>query len=136
MHVDGRCLCGEIEYEAEVDPSSASICHCTDCQILGGSAFRTTVFVTAGFRLLKGNPRTFIKTADSGRRRLLAFCPICGTQIYSGPEPEKSGILGLRVGALSQRDVLTPRLQTWRRSAQDWVDHIRELRSFEQSRSE
>lgn len=124
MHVDGQCLCGALEYEAEVDPTSTLICHCTDCQILAGSAFRTTVFVTSGFRFLKGEPKTYIKTAESGNRRVLAFCPTCGTSVYSRPEDGKQGYFGLRVGSLRQRYQFTPRTQSWRRSAQDWVDHL------------
>ena len=68
MHVDGECLCGGLQYEAEVDPASTHVCHCTDCQTLAGSAFRTTVFVTGGFRFIRGEPKTFVKIADSGNR--------------------------------------------------------------------
>src|SRR5262245_4627881 len=38
MKVDGRCHCGYITYEAEIDPEKVMICHCTDCQTLTGSA--------------------------------------------------------------------------------------------------
>jgi len=31
MRVDGGCLCGQVSYEAEVDPARVAICHCTDC---------------------------------------------------------------------------------------------------------
>ncbi len=41
MRIDGQCHCGGITYEAEVDPATARICHCTDCQVLSGTAFRT-----------------------------------------------------------------------------------------------
>ena len=43
MKVDGRCHCGYIRYEAEIDPDTVAICNCTDGQILSGSAFRTVV---------------------------------------------------------------------------------------------
>jgi hypothetical protein len=43
MKVTGRCRCGQIGFEAEVDPTQVRICHCTDCQTLTGTAFRTTV---------------------------------------------------------------------------------------------
>jgi len=127
MHVDGRCLCGALEYEAEVDPVSTRICHCTDCQTLAGSAFRTTVFVSGGFRFLKGAPTTYVKTADSGNRRVLAFCPVCGTSVYSKPEEGREGYFGLRVGSLRQRDQLIPQSQRWRRSARRWVGEIDHL---------
>jgi hypothetical protein len=43
MKIDGRCHCGNITFEAEVDPATAAICHCIDCQTLSGTAFRTIV---------------------------------------------------------------------------------------------
>src|SRR3954453_10381526 len=123
MKVDGRCLCGHLVYEAEVDSDAATICHCTDCQTLSGSAF-VTVPVVGGFRFLSGTPKTFVKTAESGSRHILAFCPECGTSIYSKPADGNSDYFGLRVGSLSQRNVLVPKSQCWRRSAQQWIDHI------------
>src|SRR5438067_4194486 len=41
MKIDGRCHCGYISYEAEIDPEKVVICHCTDCRTLSGSALRT-----------------------------------------------------------------------------------------------
>src|ERR1043166_1654207 len=43
MKIDGGCHCGFITYEAEADPEKVSICHCTDCQRLSGSAFRASI---------------------------------------------------------------------------------------------
>ena len=42
MKVDGACHCGRITFEAEIDPERVRICHCSDCQVLSGSAFRIT----------------------------------------------------------------------------------------------
>jgi hypothetical protein len=33
--------------------------------------------------MLSGMPKTYIKTAESGNKRLHAFCGTCGTPIYS-----------------------------------------------------
>ena len=75
MRVDGRCHCGAITFEAEVDPESTGICHCTDCQALTGTAFRVTVKAPAESFVLRGKPTVYVKTADSGNRRGHAFCP-------------------------------------------------------------
>src|SRR3954451_10970615 len=84
MKVDGRCHCGEITFEAEVDPDALHICHCTDCQTLSGSAFRANIPAPAEhFVLLSGKPKTYVKTAESGNKRLHAFCGTCGAPIYS-----------------------------------------------------
>lgn len=43
MKIDGACHCGDIRFEAEVDPGKVLICHCSDCQTLSGSAYRSVV---------------------------------------------------------------------------------------------
>ena len=67
MHIDGGCHCGYIKYEAEVDPNAVRICHCTDCQTLTGSAYRVTVAAPSEtFKLTGGNPKIYVKIAESG----------------------------------------------------------------------
>ena len=84
MKIDGHCHCGEITFQAEVDPDALNICHCTDCQTLSGTAFRVNIPAPAEhFVLLSGTPKTYIKTAESGNKRLHAFCGTCGTPIYA-----------------------------------------------------
>src|ERR1039458_9966468 len=79
MHINGGCHCGRITYEAEIDPEAVSICHCTDCQTLSGTAFRTVARAKKeGFQLLTGEPKVYIKTAESGNKRAQAFCADCG----------------------------------------------------------
>ena len=131
MKIEGGCHCGYIKYEAEVDPATVGICHCTDCQTLSGSAFRTVVQAKKeGFQLLSGQPKTYIKTAESGNRRAQVFCPQCGTQIYAtaADNPQSYGI---RVGTARQRDQLRPKRQIWCRSARDWVMNLDEIPKVE-----
>jgi hypothetical protein len=119
MRVDGSCHCGKITFEAEVEPGAVVLCHCTDCQKLTGSAYRAIIRALADSFVLRGAPTTYVKTADSGNQRAHAFCPECGTPIYSAPITEPK-TYSLRVGTLSQRAQLTPRVQGWCRSALPW----------------
>jgi hypothetical protein len=122
MKVDGSCHCGFIRYEAEVDPAKVVVCHCTDCQTLSGTAFRTVAQATAGtFRLLSGTPKVYVKTGESGNEREQAFCPECGTPIYSAPPGDGARAVGLRVGTIRQRNELVPSDQYWFRSSQAWL---------------
>jgi hypothetical protein len=124
MQVDGRCHCGAISYEATLDPERLSVCHCTDCQTLGSSAFRLSVPVPAGdFRLLSGTPKIYIKTAESGNRRAQAFCADCGTPIYASAADQPK-VFSLRVGSMRQRAALRPSRQIWCRSALPWVTDL------------
>ena len=62
MNIDGSCHCGFITFRAEADPEKTRVCHCTDCQALTGTAFRTVVGALAG----KGGAR--IDFVDVDRR--------------------------------------------------------------------
>jgi hypothetical protein len=123
MRIDGSCHCGFITIEGEADPDKTQICHCTDCQTGTGSAFRISIPVSGTTLKMTGQPSLYLKTtAESGRPRVQAFCPKCGSPIYSttpgdGVQPSYT----VRVGILHQRDQLVPRRQNWFRSARSWV---------------
>lgn len=122
MRIDGACHCGRITYAAEIDPERVMICHCTDCQTLSGSAFRTVALTRPGaFTLLTGAPRIYVKISDRGARRQQGFCPDCGTPIFSAPEGDEPKVYSIRVGTARQRQEVLPRLQIWRRSALRWL---------------
>ena len=76
MKIDGGCHCGYIAYEAEVDPEQTTICHCTDCQTLSGSAFRTVIPAPDhSFRILSGEPAIYVKTGESRTKRPQGSAP-------------------------------------------------------------
>ena len=127
MKVDGQCHCGQITFDAEIDPAAVRICHCTDCQTLTGSAYRVNVQTpAASFHLRSGTPKIYIKAAESGNKRAHAFCPNCGTPIYAAA-PHDIQSYGIRVGTLKQRAQLQPTRQIWFRSALPWVTDLREV---------
>ena len=135
MKVDGACFCGHVRYEAEVDPNKVVLCHCTDCQINSGCAMGWVVAVIGDrFELKAGALKTFVKTAESGRRRALGFCPECGTRIVAQPVDGEQGIISLRAGSVRQREALRPRAHLWARSAQPWIDQLHELPKIETQR--
>lgn len=125
MKIDGGCHCGSVTYEAEADPANVVICHCTDCQTLSGSAFRTAVFTEEGsFRLLTGTLKVYVKVSESGTRREQTFCPECGSPIYSASVGDGPKVHSVRLGTVRQRDRLVPQRQIWCRSAQAWAADI------------
>jgi hypothetical protein len=126
MKIDGRCHCGKISYEAEINPDYVIICHCTDCQTISGAPYRVTVPVKAENFKLHGQPKTYVKTADSGNKRVLGFCADCGSAIYSTSLEDRI-FFSLRLGAVKQRAQLIPKYQGWCCSALPWamdISHI------------
>jgi hypothetical protein len=132
MQVHGSCHCGAIAFEAAVDPARVTICHCTACQTLTGTAYRVTVAAGAeGFRLTRGSPKTYVKIADSGNKRAQVFCGQCGSHLYAHAAVEKPERLGLRVGCLEERAALVPRKRIWCRSALAWSENLEGLQKMD-----
>ena len=57
MEIKGGCLCGAVRYTAEADPTSATVCHCRDCQKFTGSAFAALVRVPKEALTIEGRRR-------------------------------------------------------------------------------
>jgi hypothetical protein len=133
MKVEGTCACGSITLEGEANADAVSVCHCTDCQTTSGSAFRVAVPVAGASFKVSGKPASYIKTtAESGNPRLQAFCPTCGTSLYSTtPGEGQQAIYIVRVGMLKQRDQLMPKRQIWWRSARNWVTGLDDIARLE-----
>ncbi len=131
MKITGQCHCGDIAYEATVDPEKVGICHCTDCQALSASAFRTIAVVPAAdFRLTRGHPAEYIKTGDSGNPRVQAFCGRCGSGLYATDPGESPKAYNVRLGTADERHALAPRFECWRKSALPWVTKCPGAKSF------
>ena len=123
MKIDGGCYCGKIKFEAEVDPADVRICHCVDCQIMSGAPYRANVPAAKANVRFTGEVKLFLKTAESGNKRYQAFCPECGTSMYSCAEKDPP-VYTLRVGTIRQRAQLVPKSQQWCRSAVDWSSSL------------
>jgi hypothetical protein len=119
-HIDGHCLCGDIRWEAAVDPNRVGVCHCTDCQTVGGSAFQFTTRVARDqFTLQSGELTVYEKIAESGNPRAMSFCGRCATMIHTS-NTDGTGLLSLRLGGCRQKHEFTPQFQIWCRSALSW----------------
>ncbi len=127
MKVHGSCHCGLVKFSAQVDPKLTSVCHCNDCQKLTGTAFRLSVpAITGTFQIESGEPKIYVKVAESGSHRAQAFCPECGSPLFTYGVENPTAI-GLRVGVLDERIQLPPTWQKWCSSSMPWVQHIAQL---------
>ncbi len=110
------------------------MCHCLDCQKLSGAAWRASIQVDAhDFAITEGEPKLYIKVADSGARRAQAFCGTCGSSLYAA-DAESPDHYNLRLGSVDQRAELAPQWQVWRDSALPWASDITALPDFPRGR--
>ena len=75
MEIKGGCLCGAVRYTADADPTSATVCHCKDCQKFTGSAFAVLVRVPKESVTIEGTLKTFSSLGGSGNPILRALLP-------------------------------------------------------------
>ncbi len=128
-HIEGRCLCGQVHYRADAEPTFVGVCHCTDCQKFTGSAFSTIVGVAARALTVLGSLKTFTKTGDSGKPIHRRFCPECGCSIMDEADALPN-IVMVNVGTLDDRSWVKPLSQIYCNSAQPWVQLGGEIKRF------
>lgn len=122
--VRGRCHCGQIEISATVDTDKVMACHCSDCQTFSGAPYRAVAMVPAAEIRIQGEPREYVKVADSGNKRFQAFCPNCGTQLYAADAGKT--IYNVRTGFLDAHGDLHPVKHIFGQSAVSWVHDLSE----------
>jgi len=75
---------------------------------------------------LRGEPARYVKVAESGARRVQAFCGECGTPLFA-TAPENATQVIIRTGCVTQRRVLKPVAKIWDRSSLPWLAAIPDL---------
>ena len=116
----GGCQCGKISYTLNDEPLRLYACHCTVCQQRSGSAFGMSMVVDKESVEIKGELKSFIRTADSGREVTSFFCPECGIMIYGTSHYNPDGVT-IKPGTLDDTSWLAPSKMIWMNSAQKWV---------------
>lgn len=83
------------------------------------------------WRTLAGEPKTYVRTAESGATSHQLFCPECASPLYSTSIGDGPKFFNLRVGTARQRAELRPKTQYWCRSAQAWVADLGPAKKFD-----
>ena len=126
MQISGRCHCGAVSFTAVVDPSKVVVCHCADCQQFSGAPFRAVLPTPLRDVVMSGEPKRYVKVAESGNRRAQAFCAECGAQIYAS-DVENPQVLNFRLGCVNERAQLMPSVQVWGESAMPWLAQLQSV---------
>lgn len=94
----GGCLCRSVRYEVRAEPIRVTICHCTFCQRLTGSAFLVEpIFKRTDVTFTAAAPSVYQHRSDgSGKLVAVHFCPACGVHVMLSFErfPEVVGLFG------------------------------------------
>jgi hypothetical protein len=118
--LSGGCACGAVRYDCSAPALFCLNCHCRDCQRESGSAFVPVMAVKReAFEVVRGSPRHFVLTADSGHTTTRAFCGDCGSPLFGlpGAAPE---LVMIRAGSLDEPGSFAPSQDIFIASAQPW----------------
>jgi len=116
---EGGCLCGTVRYRLTAEPLTLYACHCTDCQVLSGSAFRLSMpVVRESVQITRGQPER-LEYSPAGAQPSASRCRACSTWLWGEP-PRFPQVLIIRASTLDDRSWLNPVAHIWVRSAQPW----------------
>ena len=117
----GGCQCGAIRYRLLQAPVAIYACHCRLCQQQSASAFGMSMLVKRDAIEFSGaQPRVYLTSGSTGRRKHCAFCSECGTRLYHTGDGARA-ILSIKAGSLDDTSILAPTCHLWTGSAQPWV---------------
>ncbi|MCL6729004.1 GFA family protein [Sphingomonas hankyongi] len=94
---EGGCLCGDVRYTTSAEPVRVTVCYCTFCQRLTGSAYLVEPIFRREDMEVRGAPKAYERRSDgSGKIVKVHFCGRCGTSLYLSFErfPDFLGLLG------------------------------------------
>ena len=128
----GGCACGAIRYESSTQPLMVVNCHCRDCQRSSGAGSSTGVVVPAdSLTLLKGTPKYYRVTAESGNTAHRGFCSECGSPLFAG-NSHNPHVVALKIGSLDDPSWFQPQMDIFVSDAQPWDQMNPAIPKFEQ----
>lgn len=101
----GGCRCGQVRFRLTQPALLESICHCTGCQRMTGSAFSTTITVPSnGFELIAGDP---VIGGIHGPQARHFHCDDCKSWVFTRVEPDM-GFVNVRATMLDKPNEFRP----------------------------
>jgi hypothetical protein len=128
--ISGKCLCGNISYSSDTEIKMMANCHCSDCRSVTGAAYGTLVFVEADAVEIRGEPKIFKHTSDSGAAMQKLFCGDCGSQLF-GKNSNRPSMLSIRAGGLDDNSFVKPTVNVYLSSKLESTPIDSGLRGFE-----
>lgn len=120
--LQGACTCGAVSYQMTSRPLIVHCCHCRWCQRETGASFALNALIEADrVPVLHGAPEVVATPSNSGKGQKIARCPHCHIALWSNYAGAGDAVRFVRVGTLSNPDLLPPDIHIFTASKQPWV---------------
>ncbi len=117
--VDGNCLCGEVEFTANLPSKWCAHCHCSMCRIMHGAGYVTWVgFEQHQVCFTKGETHVMWYESSPGAQR--GFCRNCGSSMFFRSE-QWTGELHIALGCINGALDRKPLANVFFDKHVDWV---------------
>ncbi len=119
LPLDGTCRCGAVKIRIIGPPMMTSVCHCTGCQKMSGSAYSLTAMVPVdGFEVMAGEPVVGgLRGADLDHM----FCPECMSWMFTRIKGVDQ-FLNVRPTLFEDISWFSPFIETMTREKLPWVE--------------
>lgn len=127
----GGCACGALRYETRSEPVFQNHCQCRHCQKRSGTGHSSYLtFPRRADFAISGEARTWQVEGDSGKGKIHAFCPTCGTPVYAtfAAAPEA---IAIHATSLDDPSLFEPQVITYGARGLGWDAMDPSLRWFE-----
>jgi len=128
MILSGGCHCGAIRYQADGEPLTHALCHCTDCRRHAGAPkVGWIMYPQSALQVTKGVPKTY-ESSVYGRRQ---FCGDCGTGLFHTNAHILPGIIDVQSATYDDPEAVPARMHIQVAERIGWMANAHELPAHE-----
>ena len=125
--INGRCLCGTVQFEIEGPLTDCSYCLCTECRQLTGSALSAYGTIEhSQLHWIQGEDKLGAYRHGKATRH---FCPTCSSCLLSTHDAEPTALF-IALGCLEGAPDITIEYCQSAESQADWLKLDRTIRRF------
>ena len=130
---EGGCLCGAVRYTLNAEPQAVVLCHCTHCRRQSGSVFSTNLVFAQAHVALRGAPRRYRDSGDSGQPVWRHFCGECGAPLFTIAEA-MPGVVIVKAGTIDDTPDWRPTVEIYVDRAAPWLPRLEGTARYGRSR--
>ncbi len=127
----GHCLCERVRFSFESKSSDTSVCHCSICRHITGSAFGAYVEVSEAELTLSCGAEE-LSVYEISSRSSTQFCGNCGSALFARLV-DFPGFVFVHLGAMDNGIDIRPMYHEYVGSKASWFEILDSLPQFEQS---
>ena len=118
--ITGNCLCNQVRFEFGTRPTDVSICHCSICQHITGSAFGAYIKVSdVDLTLTDGADHlSSYKVTDNLTTK---FCQVCGSTVFA-VHTDYPGFVYVSLGVIAEGSDIHPSYHEFVGSKASWFE--------------